>query len=106
MYRQIVSQCITGKYGVTVSQHLTDSALPDSRVVTASMQLVAQCVLFVQAYYAVVVGPVAQSVKRLPTGWTVRGSNPGEGRDFPHLFRPALRPTQPPVQWVLGLSGG
>ena len=22
------------------------------------------------------------------------------GRDFPHLSRPALKPTQPPVQWV------
>jgi hypothetical protein len=28
------------------------------------------------------------------------------GRDFPHLFRPALRPTQPPVQWLPGLSRG
>jgi hypothetical protein len=28
------------------------------------------------------------------------------GRDFPHLSRPALRPTQSPVQRVRGLSRG
>jgi hypothetical protein len=28
------------------------------------------------------------------------------GRDVPHLSRPTLGPTQPPVQWVLGLYRG
>ena len=30
---------------------------------------------------------------------TFRGSDPGGGREFLHLSRPALRPTQPPVQY-------
>ena len=28
------------------------------------------------------------------------------GRDFPHLSRPTLGSTQPPVEWVPGLSRG
>jgi len=46
---------------------------------------------------------IAQSVQRLATGSTVRGSNPGGGRDFPQPFRPALRTIQPSIQWVRGL---
>jgi len=34
------------------------------------------------------------------------GSDLGGGRDFPHLSRPALRPTQLPVKWVPRLSRG
>jgi hypothetical protein len=39
-------------------------------------------------------------------GWTVLGSNPGGGEVFrtrPHGF---WGPTQPPIQWVLGLFPG
>ena len=49
-------------------------------------------------------GPV--SVVCIATGYGLEG--PGIesrwGRNFPHLSSPSLGPTQPPIQWVLGLS--
>jgi hypothetical protein len=48
------------------------------------------------------------SVVVIETGYRLGG--PGIesrwGRDFPHLSSPAMGPTHPPVQWVLGLSRG
>jgi hypothetical protein len=41
----------------------------------------------------------SQCVKRLATGWAVRGSNPQPSR-------PAPGPNQPPVQWVPSHSRG
>ena len=46
------------------------------------------------------------SVVGIGTGYGLDGPGieSGWGRDFSHLSRPTLEPTQPPVQWETGLS--
>ena len=39
-------------------------------------------------------------VVQLTTDWTVQGSNPDGSQDFLHASRPALGPTEPPIQRV------
>jgi hypothetical protein len=57
----------------------------------------------------VVLCRVAQSVQCLTTDWTAGVRSPTGAEDFFPLTsasRPALGPTQPPVQWVPGVKGG
>ena len=57
-------------------------------------------------YYILKRGP--DSVVGIATGYGLDGSRIEcrWGRDFPHMSRLALGPTQPPVQWVPGLLRG
>jgi hypothetical protein len=77
-------------------------------------------VLHVAAYKAIVghwhanirgstyIQPGRDSSVGIATGYGLDGSGIESrwGRDFPHLFRPDLGPTQPPVKWIPGLSPG
>jgi hypothetical protein len=42
----------------------------------------------------------------IATGYRLDSLGIEWGRDFSHTSRPALGPTQPPVQWVPGFSRG
>jgi hypothetical protein len=48
---------------------------------------------------------LALSEQYLATDWTTEVPSPTEAKVFPvaSVSRPALRPIQPPVQWVLGV---
>jgi hypothetical protein len=56
----------------------------------------------------ILVGVGSGSSTGIATGYGLYGPRIKSrcGQDFPHLSRPAVDPTQPPVQWVPGFSRG
>ena len=59
----------------------------------------------IKGMYLTVCGPGSSVGIASDYGMDGPGSNPGGDENF-RPFRPALGPTQPPVQWVPGLSRG
>jgi len=49
---------------------------------------------------------IAQSIQRLATGWTVRGSHPSGGWEFSHPSKPVLGPTQLHINGYWVFPGG
>ena len=87
----------TSRYGVITVNHIT---------------FIAEITIWVQSFFPQ--GSNGLSMKwmgrdssvSIVTGYGLDGLGIESqwGRDFPHPSRPALEPTQPPIQWVLRLS--
>ena len=88
------------------SYEQTTLSVPSFRQMTESDFLLARADLVLTQGHSLYSGP--GSVVGIATGYGLDG--PGIesrwGRDFPHLSRPALGPTQQWTQWAPGLSRG
>jgi hypothetical protein len=62
--------------------------------------------IYIYIYVCIYVGPDSAVGIATHYGLDGPGIESRWGRDFSHMSRPALWPTQPPVHWVPGLSRG
>jgi hypothetical protein len=79
----------TSRFSINNGNHLQDYTLSSPKII------IKRLTLFVWA-------GVAQSVQCLTTDWTTGVLSPAEVKGFPlvSVSRPALRPTQLPIQWI------
>ena len=91
-----------------LAQHVSDTTMP---IISSSRVLYSGCcVWYFVLWFSSCWSGVELRVMCTVFGMLQHLDGPGIesrwGRNFPNLSRPALRPTQSPVEWVPGLSRG
>jgi len=78
---------------------------PDGERLLSGTNWTFQCFRIIFVFKGPILKAAAERYNDLPTDWTFRGLNPARGmRLFPTKCRRALRPIQPPIQWLPGFS--